>query len=179
MACNATVYKAHLNIADMDRHYYGDHNITLACHPSENEERMMVRLVAYILNADERLHFGKGLSTQEEPALWSKDDSNAIQLWIDLGQMEEKRIRHAAHRAKQVIIYTYQPNAAAPWFQHIKGKLSYYPNVAIYHLDQETVQLLGAMAKRTMRLNCTIQDGELWINNEETQLQVTLHSQPD
>jgi len=178
MACNATVYKAHINIADMDRNYYADHHITVACHPSENETRMMMRILAFMLNADERLQFGKGLSNQEEASLWSKDDTDRIHLWVDLGQPDEKRIRHACQRADQVIIYTYQPRTALPWWQQIKGKLSRYDNLTLWHLDQATVDKLTALAQRTMHLQCTIEDGEVWISDNQSQLSIKLNSEP-
>ena len=178
MASSATLYKAHINIADMDRHYYADHHLTIACHPSENETRMMVRVLAFMLNADERLQFGKGLSNQEEPSLSSKDDIDHIHLWIDLGQPDEKRIRHACQRADKVIIYTYQPNNAIPWWKQIQGKLNRFDNLTLWHLDQATVEQLSSMAKRSMKLQCTIDDGEVWISDDETQLRVQLNSEP-
>jgi len=102
MALNATIFKAVLQIADMDRNYYRDHALTIARHPSETDERMMVRLLAFVLHAHEALSFGKGLSADGEPDLWQKDLTGAIELWIDVGQPDEKSIRKACGRAKQV-----------------------------------------------------------------------------
>ena len=107
MASNATIFKATMQISDMDRHYYEDHALTLARHPSETDERMMVRLLAFALHAHENLSFGRGLSSEEEPALWQKDLTGAIDLWIEVGQPDEKTIRQACGRAKQVCIYIY------------------------------------------------------------------------
>src|SRR5680860_958910 len=106
MALKATIFKATLNIADMDRHYYADHQLTLAQHPSENDERMMIRLLAFALNAREGLEFTKGLSTDDEPELWQKSLSDEIELWIELGLPDESRLRKACNRSKQVILYT-------------------------------------------------------------------------
>ena len=92
MAAKATIYKALLNIANMDSHYYAEHNLTMAKHPSETDLRLMVRLVAFILNADEDLEFCKGISQEDEPDLWQKSLGGEITLWIDLGQPDEKRI---------------------------------------------------------------------------------------
>ncbi len=178
MASSATIYKAYINITDMDRNYYADHHLTIACHPSESEQRMMVRVLAFILNAAEQLSFTKGLSATEEPALWLKNDIEDILLWIDIGQPDEKRIRHACQRAKQVIIYTYQPRSAAPWLKQIEGKISRYNNLTIKHLNQETVDKLSSLAQRTMKLQCTIQDGELWINDDDQQVEIRLQDQP-
>lgn len=100
MALRATIYKADLNVADTDRHYYGSHSLTVARHPSETDERMMVRLVAYALQAQEELAFTKGLSDTDEPDLWVKDLTGAITLWIEVGQPEERRILRACGRAE-------------------------------------------------------------------------------
>lgn len=95
MASNATIFKAAIHIADMDRQYYQDHALTLARHPSETDERMMVRLLAFALHAHESLSFGRGVSAEEEPALWLKDLTGAIDLWIEVGQPDEKIVRRA------------------------------------------------------------------------------------
>nr|MCF6217953.1 YaeQ family protein [Gammaproteobacteria bacterium]MCF6230797.1 YaeQ family protein [Gammaproteobacteria bacterium] len=174
MANSATIYKAVINITDMDRNYYAEHALTIACHPSESESRMMVRLLAFILNATPDLQFSRGLSSQDEPALWVRNEIDETLLWIDIGQPDEKRIRQACQRAKQVIIYTYQPRSVAPWLKQVAHKLSRFDNLTIRHLEQTTVDQLGSLAKRTMKLQCTLQDGELWINDDSQQLQITL-----
>ena len=122
--CKATIFKAGLQIADLDRHYYGDHALTLARHPSETDERMMVRILAFALNADERLKFSKGLCVDDEPDLWRKDLTDDIELWIDLGQPDEKRIRKACARAERVTIYAYQPRAARIWWSQVAADLA-------------------------------------------------------
>ena len=115
MALKATIFKAQLQIADMDRHYYAEHALTLARHPSETDERMMVRLLAFALNADESLEFGKGLSNEDEPALWRKDLTGVIEHWIEVGLPDEKSLRKACGRATQVRLYTYGRGAAKWW----------------------------------------------------------------
>ena len=95
MASNATIFKATLQIADMDRNYYADHALTIARHPSETDERMMVRLLAFVQHAHEALAFGRGLSADDEPDLWRRDLTGAVELWIEVGQPEEKRLRKA------------------------------------------------------------------------------------
>lgn len=107
MALKSTIYKAELQIADMDRHYYADHALTVARHPSETDERMMVRIVAFALFAHERLEFCKGLSDVDEPDLWQKDLTGAIDVWIEAGQPDERRIAKAAGRAGQVTVIAY------------------------------------------------------------------------
>ena len=174
MALKATIYKAELQISDMDRHYYQSHSITLACHPSENEERMMVRLLAYCLHADENLSFTRGLSTENEPELWKKNLQGDIELWIDLGQMDEKRIRKACARADQVVIYTYQPRSAQVWWDNIKDKLQRFNNLRVVHLQNDTVTQLAKMAQRNMQIQCTIEDGNVWLTDSEISLEVNI-----
>src|SRR5690606_17195003 len=107
MATKSTVVKAELQVSDMDRHYYATHNLTLAQHPSETDERLMVRLLAFALHADDRLEFGRGLSDEDEPALWKRDYTGEIELWIDLGNPDETRIKKACARARQVVVVNY------------------------------------------------------------------------
>ena len=107
MALKSTIIKAQLSLSDMDRHLYQDFNLTLAQHPSENDQRLMVRLLAYALNACDGLEFTKGLSADDEPEVWHKNYSEEIELWIELGLPDEKLIRKACGRAKRVIVYCY------------------------------------------------------------------------
>jgi uncharacterized protein YaeQ len=122
MALKATICKVELNIADLDRGHYANYSLTLAQHPSENDERLMLRLLAFVLFADEQLAFTKGLSDPDEPELWCKDLTGAIDLWIDLGQPDERRILKAAGRARAVAVCCYG-NAAQPWWETIAPKL--------------------------------------------------------
>ncbi len=176
MAIKATVYKAELSISDMNRHYYETHNITLARHPSETDERMMVRLLAFALNAEERLEFNKELCTDDEPELWLKNYSNEIDHWIDFGQLDEKRIRKACGLAKHVTIYCYNHRSAEVWWQQNEHKLQRFQNLRIIKLNEEAAEQLSALASRTMRLNCTIQDDNCWISNENASVEVTLQT---
>lgn len=166
MALKATIFKATLNIADMDRHYYADHQLTLARHPSENDERMMVRLLAFALNASEQLEFTKGLSTDDEPELWQKSLSNEIELWIELGLPDESRLRKACNRSKQVILYTYGGRGVPIWWDKNKSKLARFNNLTCVNLDPEATEQLAGLAQRAMSLQVTIQDGEVTFSNE-------------
>jgi uncharacterized protein YaeQ len=174
MALKATIFKAELQISDMDRNYYHTHMLTLARHPSENDERMMVRLLAFAQHAQASLQFTKGLSTQDEPDLWLRDLSGNIELWIEIGQPDEKRIRKACGRAVQVVIYTYSGNSADIWWQQNCNRLKLLPNLTVMNLATSNSQELAALAQRTMRLQCTIQDGDTWLGNEQGAVQVTL-----
>ena len=152
MASNASIFKATIQLADMDRHYYEDHALTLARHPSETDERMMVRLLAFVLHAHEALSFGRGLSTEEEPALWQKDLTGALDLWVEVGQSEEKTIRRACGRAKQVCIYTYGGRGADQWWE----------------------KNLATLAQPSMQLQCSIQEGQIWMADGKNTAHIAL-----
>ena len=161
MALNATIHKAELSISDMDRNYYATHALTLARHPSETEERLMVRLLAFALYADERLEFGKGISDEDEPALWRKAYTDEIELWIELGQPDESRIRKACGRARQVVVLTYGGRTADLWWSKAAGHLARCQNLSVLDIDEASVQALVGLCERGMRLQVLIQDGEL------------------
>lgn len=171
MALSATIYKVSLNIADMDRNYYDDFDLTIAKHPSETTLRMMVRIIAFILHADERLTFTKGLSDEDEPELWQKDFGGDIQRWIDLGQPDEKRIRKACGRAEEVMIYTYDHKAASSWWKQNEAKLRRFKNLQVIHLNIEGD--LDIASQRSVQLQANMQDGELMLIDEERSLSVT------
>jgi len=176
MAVKATIFKAELNIADIDRHYYADHVLTVAQHPSETDERMMVRVLAFALHADEDLLFGRGLSTEDEPDLWLKDLTGTIELWIDLGLPDERRLRKASGRAREVIVYSYGGRGVKVWWEQNRDKLARIDNLRIYSISAESSQALAGLARRTMQLQCTIQDGQVWLANENDRIE--LHIEP-
>lgn len=164
MALSATIYKATLNIADMDRAYFAEHPMTLALHPSETEIRMMLRLVCFAFFAHEHLAFTKGISTEDEPDLWQKSLSGEIELWIDFGQPDEKRIRKACGRSDKVLLVNYQPRAADVWWQQNEGKLRRFKNLKVLSLAFDEAELL-ALANRSMELSATVQDEELFLSD--------------
>lgn len=171
MAISATINKVSLNIADMDRHYYQNHELTVAQHPSETNFRFMMRLVAFMMNASESLSFTKGIASDDEPDLWQKALTDEIELWVDLGQPDEKRIRKACGRAKHVIIYTYHERKAKVWWQQQQQKLQRFSNLSVFHINAEG---LDSMAQRSMQLQCNIQDGELYLNDDNSNFTITL-----
>jgi len=172
MAIKSTIFKLELEVTDMDRNHYQDYQLTIARHPSENDERMMVRILAFALNAHEYLQFTKGLSSDDEPDIWQKSLSDDIEVWIDLGQPDEKRIRKACGRAKAVLIYTYQQGSSSAWWQQYERKLERFSNLRVINVADEEVRQLGRLAKRAMRLQCTIQDGSLWLSDGEQAVEV-------
>ena len=170
MALNSTIYKVELQISDMDRHYYATHALTLARHPSETEERLMVRLLAFALFADDRLEFGKGLSNEGEPDLWRKALSGEIEQWIDLGQPDEQRIRKACGRAREVIVVNYGGRASDVWWDKNAGTLARSKNLIVVDVSAATAAL-AAIAERSMRLQCNIQDGHVQLfGNADTEM---------
>ena len=164
MAIKATIYKADLSIADMDRNYYQEHSLTIARHPSETDERVMIRVLAYALHADPALAFTKDLFDVDEPALWLKDLTGAIDLWIEVGQPDEKRLLKAAGRSEKVIVYSYSATSNI-WFKGIANKIERARNVSVINIPAEISAQLEKMAQRSMALQCTIQDGQVWLTD--------------
>jgi len=172
MAIKATIFKANLQIADMERHYYQDHALTLARHPSETDERLMVRLLAFALHAHEYLEFGQGMTNDEEADLWRKDLTGSIELWIDVGIPDEKLIRKACGRASQVIVYCYGGRVADMWFAQNSAQFERQRNLTLINLPVSSTQALAKLAQRSMNLQCTIQDGQVWLGDGDASVQV-------
>jgi len=174
MALKSTIFKAELQVSDLDRNHFATHSLTIARHPSETDERMMVRLLAFALNADERLEFGKGLSAEDEPDLVQRDLTGAIELWIDVGLPHEREVRKAAGRSKEVKVYVYGGRSAALWWAQNEAALARGENISVFEIPESVADSLTALAARTMRLDCTIQDSQVWLaaNGE------TLHFEP-
>lgn len=175
MALKATIFKASVSVSDTDRHYYQQHALTLARHPSETDERMMMRLLAFALNAHEALAFGRGLSTEDEPDLWRKDLTGVIEQWIEVGLPDDKRLRKACGRAAEVAVYSYGGAAAAMWREAARGLLSRCRNLAVYAITPDASRAMAALADRNMTLTYTVQDGETWVANENN----TVHVVPE
>jgi len=172
MALKATIYKAELQISDMDRHYYASHALTLAQHPSETTERLMVRLLAFALHADERLEFGRGLSTEDEPDLWRRSLTGEIEQWIEVGQPDEQRIRKACGRARQVIVISYGGRGADVWWDRVSAGLARSKNLTVIDVPAAAAQALGEIADRNMELQCLIQDGQTQVMSAKNTITV-------
>jgi uncharacterized protein YaeQ len=166
MALKATVHKVDLSIADIDRGYYQDHALTLARHPSETEERMMVRLVAFALHADPALAFASGLSDVDEPDLWQRDDTGAIERWIEVGLPDERRLRRACGRANRVVVVSFGRNAAL-WWRQQHAALERLDRLAVLELPAEATRDLAALVRRSMRLQANASDGAWWIGSAD------------
>lgn len=176
MALKATIFKATVNVADMDRNQYLDASLTLACHPSETTQRMMLRLLAWIKYADERLQFTRGLSAEDEPEAWLRNDHLGIDLWIELGLPDEKRIKKACNQSAQVALFTYNSRAAQIWWQQNQALCSQYRNLTVWYLDDAQMAAIAALATRTMNLQATLQEGIIWLSDEQNNLELTLES---
>ncbi|MDY7578509.1 YaeQ family protein [Herbaspirillum sp. RTI4] len=175
MALKATIFKADLQISDMDRHYYQNHILTIARHPSETDERMMIRLLAFALHADPMLSFGKGLADIDEPDVWQKDLTGAIDLWIEVGQPDDKRILKACGRATRVIVYSYSSTGAI-WWGQTGSRVERARNLSVIQIPAETSAALARLAQRNMQLQCTIQDGQIWMGANADAVQIDLET---
>lgn len=173
MALTATIYKMNLQITDLDRNYYESHQLTLAKHPSETSERMMVRVAAFLLNASDGLQLCKGLSDEDEPALWEKELTGEIRLWIEVGLPDEKRIRKACSRARKVVVYCYGGRTADIWWQQTGPSLARYDKLSVINLPGEETRALADIEQRTLQLQCTLQDGQVWLTADGQELQLT------
>ena len=174
MALKSTVFKAELAVADIDRGYYADHSLTLARHPSETDERMMVRLLAFALHADPQLAFGRGLSTEDEADLWQRDLTGRIERWIDVGLPDERDVRKACGRAQDVDVLAYGGRAVDLWWRDAGAKLERQDRLAVIEVPQEASRALAQMVDRFMRLQVTIQDDHVLVADGAASVAVEL-----
>ncbi len=171
MALRSTVFKAEVGISDLDRHYYQTHSLVLARHPSETDERMMVRLLAFVMNASETLEFGRGISSEDDPALWDRDLTGAVQHWIEVGQPEERLLRRACGRADRVSVYAYG-RGLDQWWQQNAAAFGRQDKLTVWKLEPADCAALAALAGRGMQIQSTIQDGQLMLSAGEDTLQI-------
>ncbi len=173
MAQKATIYKVELSVCDMDRHYYETHKLTIAKHPSETDERLMVRMLAFALNAHEQLEMTKGLSSDEEPDIWQKSLSGELELWVALGLPAEKIIRQSCGKANDVVIYSYGGRTAEMWWEKIKSSTTRFDNLQVVNFSEKDTGELGNLASRAMKLQVNIQDGEVMVSADDSIVYVT------
>lgn len=176
MAIKATIYKATLQIADMDRNLYGEHALTVPLQPSETEERLMVRLLAFALNVPmDDLHgtlqLARGMADADEPDLWHKDLSDQLLHWIEVGQPDDRRLAKACGKARRVSLYCYS-HSAAIWYAGIANKITRLRNLDIWQLPHTQSQALAAMAQRSMQLQVSIQDGHVYVSDGQASVEV-------
>ncbi len=180
MALKSTIFKANVAVADIDHGHYADHALTLARHPSETDERMMIRLAALALNAhqlqdlcggDGTLAFGAGLSEVDEPDLWLRDYTGAARLWVEVGQPEDKPLLKACGKAEQVIVYAFH-HAAEIWWRGIEDKVARAKNLGVWRVPAAASQQLAALAQRSMQLQATIQEGVLTLGDSAASVDI-------
>ncbi len=174
MAIKATVFKVDLQVADLDRNYYATHKLTLARESSETDERMMARILAFALNADEALAFTSAMSETEEPSLWKKDLAGRIELWIEVGLPDSKRLKKAAGRTGLVLLYLYHGRQAQLWWEQNRGELEGIRNLSVVEVAPASVKALADLAEKTMDLQCTIQDGQAIFAHDGGMVEVEL-----
>ena len=177
MALKATIYKARIQLADMDRSLYGDHEVMVARHPSETDERMLIRLLAFALNVpatdDSVFEFAKDMWDPDEPALWQKDLTGQIQHWIEVGQPDEKRLLQASSRSQRVSVYSFS-SSTGRWWSAIATKITRASNLTVWQVPAQQSQALAALADRSMRLDVTVQDGAIWAGDGTRSVEVAL-----
>jgi uncharacterized protein YaeQ len=172
MALRATIYKVELQVSDLDRHVFNTVSLSLARHPSETEERLLVRLLAFALNMCEGLAFGRGISSEDEATLWQHDLTGALGLWIEVGLPDERMLRRASGRANHVVLYTYGGRTAVKWWAQNRDALARIENLRVIDLPQAFTQALSALAKRSLLVQVTVQEGEVWITAGDETLNV-------
>jgi uncharacterized protein YaeQ len=176
MALKSTIFKAELNIADMDRGYYQSHGLTLAQHPSETAERLMLRVAVFALHASETLAFTKGISVDDEPDLWQKNYSDEIESWIELGEPDDKRLRKACGRAREVWLYSYGGRAADIWWPQNSSKIARFDNLHVKSIKPAVLAELALLLDRGMQLTATIQDGVMWLSDAKRNVLVEIET---
>lgn len=173
MAQKATIYKIEVSVSDMDRHYYATHKLIVAKHPSETDERLMVRILAFALSANERLEMTKGLSTDDEPDIWLKSLSGEIDVWVALGLPSEKVMRQSCSKAAKMIVYPYGGRVAEVWWDKVKNSTTRFDNLQVINLSEADTVALAKLANRAMKLRVNIQDGDVMVGVDESVVYVT------
>ncbi|TKZ17159.1 YaeQ family protein [Shimia litoralis] len=173
MAQKSTIYKVELSVSDMDRHYYEVHKLTVAKHPSETDERLMVRILAFALNAHEQLEMTKGLSTDDEPDIWQKSLSGELDLWVALGLPSEKIVRQSCGKAGKVIVYCYGGRTAEMWWEKIKNSTTRFNNLQVVNFSESNTRDLAELAARSMKVQVNVQDGEVMVSVDDGIVYVT------
>ena len=172
MALKSTIYKARLTVSNLNIHHYHDYALTIARHPSENNLRVMIRLLAFALNCQEEVQFTKGLSSDNEPDLWKVNHDGSIEHWIELGLPDERHIRQICSKAKHVTIYTYHHQQAQQWFDSVSSKAMRFDHLKIVHFVFNNSEELEAFAEKGMNLNISIEDNEIWLSNEQDRMSI-------
>lgn len=157
----------------MDRHYYETHRLTVARHPSETEGRLMLRILAFALNAHEALEMTRGISTEGEPDIWQKSRSGELEVWVTLGLPSEKLLRQSCSKAGKVVVYAYGGKSAEVWWDKARAGAERFDNLQVTCLSEADMEKLGTLANRAMKLQVNIQDGEVMVAAEDRFITLT------
>lgn len=176
MALKATIYKAQVRLSDLDRNVYGEHSVTIARHPSETDERLLVRLLAFALNApvdpdQATLEFAKDLWDADEPSLWQKDATGRVTHWIEVGHPDEKRLLRTSARVDRITVFAYG-TATPVWWKGLETRLTRVQNLSVWQIPAAQSQALAGLAQRSMQLQLTIQDGAIWVDDGTRSVEV-------
>jgi len=174
MALKPTIYKVNLSLSDMDRSVYGDFQFTLAQHPSENNERMMARVLAFCLNAHEDLAFTRGLSSVDEPELWLKTLDDQVLDWIEVGQPDPDRLKKASTLSRVVTVYSFGKSASTWWTLNAEA-IAKFPSVRVYQFPWESMLSLCSLIKRNMNLTVTLTENTMYIADEDTSVELVVN----
>lgn len=174
MAIGASIYKVDVNLSNLNDHIYEDYSLTMAKHPSENEQRLMYRLISFLYCSTPKLEFTKGISTQDEPELWEKDYSGDINTWVELGLPELKRVKQACGKSKRVIVFTYHLNKSKEWFSKNERDFSTLKKLEVYHIGVDDIDELLRLVSRNMNLSCMIEEDIMYLSDDERRVSVTI-----
>ena len=179
MALKATIYKFQAELSDMDRNLYGDYSLTVASHPSETNERMLIRFLAFALNVPSNndlgeLEFGKDICDTDGPSLWQRDLTGQVEHWIEVGQPDDRRLMKASGRAKKVSVYSFSSSTAI-WWAEIATKITRARNLTVWQIPAEQSKTLALLTQRTMKLQVTVQDGVVWVGDGVRSVEITPH----
>lgn len=164
MALKPTIYKFNISLSDINRNHYDTLNLTVAQHPSENPQRMMARVMAFCLNAQESLLFTKGLSEPDVPDIWVRTLDDQVALWIDVGEPAVERVKKATRLATSVKVYSFNAKSDV-WWEQSRAGFSSLP-VSVFRFDPEGIGRLAGLLQRTMALSLTITGDSAFVATE-------------
>lgn len=173
MALGSSIFKATVNLANLDEQIYEDISLTIALHPSETEERMMIRICAFLFSFEERLEFSDGLNNPDSPDAWKKNLMGDVEHWIEIGQPDDKKIRKACGRSERVSVFSFNSFKTEAWFEKIKTKIKKNKNLEVFHLGVENQHDFENLVARTMNLNCVIEDKAMFLSDENLRVQIS------
>ncbi|WP_070969732.1 YaeQ family protein [Vibrio sonorensis] len=172
MALKPTIYKFRIDLSDTNRDKYEALSLTVALHPSETVARMLARVLALGLNAQEGIALTKGLSTTEEPDVWIKELDDSISLWIEVGEPDPDRVKKACRLAKQVCIYTFTSKTDA-WWNQVAGKVSYFP-AKVFRLAGHGLDAMAEELPRTLDLGMMVSEQTIYLTLGDQSFEVEI-----